>query len=43
MKAYAVKYVEKPDEIIALTRDGWEFVTKANYQGKEYFIFRKKL
>jgi len=39
MEAYAVKYVEKPDEIIALTRDGWEFVCEA----KARFIFRKKL
>ena len=39
MQAYAVKFVEKPDEIIALIADGWEFVCEA----KARFIFRKKL
>jgi len=39
MQAYAVKFVEKPDEIIDLIADGWEFVCEA----KARFIFRKKL
>ena len=39
MQAYAVKFVEKPDEIINLIENGWEFVCKA----KGRFIFRKKL
>ena len=39
VKAYAVKFVEKPDEIIDLIANGWEFVCEA----KGRFIFRKKL
>jgi len=39
VKAYAVKFVEKPDEIIDLIANGWEFVCEA----KGRFIFRKKI